>query len=58
VTPADVNPIETFIELDEEEQPIENYFEEEIENQTINELIIKVYNSDGEEREIIIKYNE
>jgi len=58
VTPADVNPIETFIQLDEEEQPIENYFEEEIDNQTINELIIKVYNADGEEREIIIKYNE
>jgi hypothetical protein len=58
VTPADINPIETFIELDEEEEPVESYFLDETETQTINELIIKVYNSDGEEREIIIKYNE
>ena len=56
VTPIDINPIEIFIEIDEEEQPIENYFIDETE--IINELIIKVYNSDGEEREIIIKYNE
>tara|TARA_B100001173_G_scaffold103015_1_gene89171 strand:- start:107 stop:841 length:735 start_codon:yes stop_codon:yes gene_type:complete len=56
VTPVDINPIEIFIEMDEEEQPIENYFIDETE--IINELIIKVYNSDGEEREIIIKYNE
>lgn len=56
VTPVDINPIEIFIEIDEEEQPVENYFIDETE--IINELIIKVYNSDGEEREIIIKYNE
>mgnify|MGYP002027815277 CR=1 FL=1 len=56
VTPVDINPIEIFIEMDEEEQPVENYFIDETE--IINELIIKVYNSDGEEREIIIKYNE
>ena len=56
VTPVDINPIEIFIEMDEEEQPVENYFIDEAE--IINELIIKVYNSDGEEREIIIKYNE
>lgn len=56
VTPIDINPIEIFIEMDEEEQPVENYFIDETE--IINELIIKVYNSDGEEREIIIKYNE
>ena len=56
VTPVDINPIEIFIGMDEEEQPVENYFIDETE--IINELIIKVYNSDGEEREIIIKYNE
>tara|TARA_A100001388_G_scaffold277508_1_gene269070 strand:+ start:1778 stop:2515 length:738 start_codon:yes stop_codon:yes gene_type:complete len=57
VTPNDLNPIETFIEMDEDnEEPVENYFIDE--SETINELIIKVYNSDGEEREIIIKYNE
>lgn len=56
VTPADLNPIETFIEMDDEEEPVENYFIDE--SEIINELIIKVYNADGEEREIIIKYNE
>ena len=57
VTPNDLNAIETFIEMDEDnEEPVENYFIDE--SETINELIIKVYNSDGEEREIIIKYNE
>ena len=57
VTPNDLNPIETFIEMDEDnEEPVENYFIDE--SEIINELIIKVYNSDGEEREIIIKYNE
>ena len=58
ITPLDTELLDSFSVFEEEPALDEGSIEEISNTESIKELRIKVYNSDGTEKIIIIKYNE